>query len=136
MLNLKNLQHIGVCVADASKNAQWYIDALGFVKMGEFHTDDGFKAVFVKSEKTGAMYEFYQHPEGSAGAAEMDIRKGVLDHIAYEVDDLEGEYKKAVEEGLEVLQGLTDIPSFWDNGFRYFIVKSPAGDKVEICKVL
>lgn len=136
MLNLKSLQHIGVCVADVSKAAQWYIDALGFVKKGEFYTEDGFKAIFVKCEKTGVMYELYQHPAGSAGAAEMEIKQGVLDHIAYEVEDLEGEYGKAVAEGLEILQGLTDIPSFWDNGFRYFLVKSAEGNKVEICKVL
>ena len=32
--------------------------------------------------------------------------------------------------------GIQSIPSFWENGIKYFKIKSPTGEEIEFCHIL
>jgi catechol 2,3-dioxygenase-like lactoylglutathione lyase family enzyme len=136
MIETKKIQHIGLIVPDADVAAKWYLDTAGFVRKAEFRTGSGVRAVFVHSEKMDLLYELIQHPRGSDIAQRAEICGGWLDHVAFEVEDLEKEFEKAKAQELIIIEGIVDIPEFWDRGFRYFLLRSPGGEKVEFCKVL
>ena len=80
--------------------------------------------------------ELIQRPRGSSEAEEIEKNGGRIDHIAYEVEDLEKEFEEAKACGMEIIEGIEQVPEFWENGFAYFLVYSPGGEKVEYCRVL
>jgi catechol 2,3-dioxygenase-like lactoylglutathione lyase family enzyme len=136
MIESKKIQHIGLIVPDADVAAKWYKDAVGFIPKAEFRTGNGVRAVFVYSEKMDLLYELIQHPKGSDIARKAELCGGWIDHVAFEAEDLEKEFEEAKAQGLLIIEGIVEIPEFWDRGFRYFLLRSPSGEKVEICKVL
>jgi catechol 2,3-dioxygenase-like lactoylglutathione lyase family enzyme len=136
MIEGKGIQHIGLIVPDADITKRWYADIAGFVVKAEFCTGNGIKAVFVYSKKMDLLYELIQHPKGSDIARKAEICGGWIDHIAFEVEDIEKEFEKAKAQKLLIIEGIVEIPEFWDRGFRYFLLRSPSGEKVEFCKAL
>ena len=52
------------------------------------------------------------------------------------MEDLEKEFEEAKACGMEIIEGIEQVPEFWENGFAYFLVYSPGGEKVEYCRVL
>ncbi len=135
MIEIKELQHIGILVPDAQAAAKWYIEKSGFCKKAEFYTG-GNRVIFVYNAAGRVLCELIQRPEGSEEAEEIKKNGGRIDHIAYAVEDIETEYEKAVKSRMNILEDIVDIPEFWDRGFRYFLVRSQSGEKVEYCKVL
>ena len=135
MVKIKALQHIGIIVPDVNASAAWYIEKSGFEKVGDFWAD-GSHAIFVKNAASGVMFELIQRPPGSEEAIEAETKGGHIDHVAYEVEDLEKEFAHAKEVGMEIIEGLVDVPEFWENGFRYFLVYSEGREKIEYCRVL
>lgn len=135
MVKIKALQHIGIIVPDVQESAKWYIEKSGFVKEGDFWAD-GSHAIFVRNPASGVLFELIQRPDGSDEAVEAQEKGGHIDHIAYEVEDLPLEFAHAKEEGMEVIEGICDVPTFWDNGFQYFLVRSAGREKIEYCWVL
>lgn len=134
MVTIKSLQHIGLIVSNAEESAKWYIEKSGFQKKGEFYTK-GIKAIFVENERSHVLYELIEHPGESQQAIEANCYGGWVDHIAFEVEDIKKEYEEAICQGMEIIEGIIEIPEFWENGFEYFLVRSPGGEKVEYCKV-
>lgn len=135
MVIADRLQHIGILVPDAEEAAKWYQEKAGFSYRATFYSG-GSKIIFVHSSSTGVLCELIQRPEGSEEAREVEASGGRVDHIAYECDDLEAAFLEAKACGMEIIEGIVDIPEFWSHGFRYFLTKSATGEKVEFCKVL
>lgn len=135
MVKSTSLQHIGILVPDAEKAAKWYCEKSDFERRAEFMSQ-GSQVVFVYSRATGALCELIQRPAGSKEAADIEKNGARIDHIAYEVEDLELEFAHAKEAGMDIIEGIVDIPEFWDNGFRYFLVRGAGGEKVEYCRVV
>lgn len=135
MVTVKGLQHIGILVPDAEGAANWYIEKSGFEKKAEFMTS-GSRVIFVYSKASGVLCELIQRPEGSAEGEEIRKKGGKIDHIAYEVEDLEKEFAEAKACKMDIIEGIVPVPEFWDNGFAYFLVHSAGGEKVEYCKIL
>ncbi|EMS72675.1 VOC family protein [Ruminiclostridium cellobioparum] len=135
MITLKKMQHIGIIVPDAGLCAKWYIEHSGFKEKAEFH-HEGSRVKFVYSADAGILCELIQRPQGSDDAQRAQLTGGWIDHIAYEVEDIEKEFETAKAEKLDIIEGIVEIPGFWEAGFQYFLVRSPGGEKVEYCKVL
>lgn len=135
MVHIKGLQHIGILVPDVEAAARWYIEKSGFHKKAEFMAS-GSRVIFVYSPESGVLCELIQRPEGSSEAREIEEKGGRIDHIAYEVEDLEQEFEEARACGMEIIEGIEQVPEFWENGFAYFLVYSSGGEKVEYCRVL
>ena len=135
MIKIKALQHIGIIVPDVQASCAWYTEKSGFEKVGDFWAD-GSHAVFVRNAASGVLFELIQRPPGSEEAVEAETNGGHIDHVAYEVEDLELEFAHAREAGVEIIEGICDVPEFWDNGFRYFLCRSARREKIEYCRVL
>ena len=135
MVKIKGLQHIGILVPDVDAAAGWYTGKSGFRKKAEFMAS-GSRVIFVYSPESGVLCELIERPKGSGEAEKKKKNGGRIDHIAYEVEDLETEFEEAKACGMEIIEGIEQVPEFWENGFAYFLVYSPGGEKVEYCKVL
>ena len=135
MVKIKGLQHIGILVPDVDAAAGWDTGKSGFRKKAEFMAS-GSRVIFVYSPESGVLCEPIERPKGSGEAEEIEQNGGRIDHIAYEVEDLETEFEEAKACGMEIIEGIEQVPEFWENGFAYFLVYSPGGEKVEYCKVL
>ena len=134
MIKVKSLQHIGILVPDVKKAAHWYIQQSGFQKKAEFMAS-GSRVIFVVSEESHVMCELIQRPDGSLEAEEINKNGGYVDHIAYEVEDIEKEFEEAKRCQLDIIEGIVQVPEFWEHGFEYFLVHTAAGEKVEYCRV-
>ncbi len=131
MIKTNDLMHIGVYMADPVKAADWYVKNMGFKQIGDFTLGSGHRAVFVRSDATGVTYELVGQPKGSD--AYNGFLKGPADiaHIAYTVDDVDAAFAQAKKEGLEIIEGIVELPEFWERGYRYFMVKAATGETVE-----
>ena len=134
MVQVKGLQHIGILVPDVEKAVEWSVEKSGFMKKAEFMAS-GSRVIFVWSETAQVMCELIQRPAGSQEAKEIEENGGRIDHIAYEVENVEKELQEARRCGMDIIEGVVQVPEFWDNGFEYFLVHSAGGEKVEYCRV-
>ena len=128
MIKNRKMDHIGLGVNNLEETVKWYIDVLGFEQIGAFTTPDGIPARFLKSGDV--VYEIYQ-PIGGVAAP------GKIDHFCFESTDIEADYAYCVEQGYKFeAEGIQSIPTFWENGIKYFKIMSPTGEPVEFCQVL
>ena len=135
MVTIKALNHIGIIVPDVHKSVEWYTDKSGFEQEGDFWAD-GSHVIFVRNKASNVMFELIQRPDGSEEAEEALKNGGHIDHVAYEVADLPLEFARAKEAGMFIIEGICDVPTFWERGFQYFLTRSAGGEKIEYCWVL
>lgn len=136
MIKINAMDHIGLFIADARAAAKWYVENLGFKQIGAFTPPDGADVVFVRSEAAGVTYELIGLSKDMPAYAAIADGKAKVDHIAYSVDSVEDTFELAKKLGMDITDPITNIPEFWDNGFRYFKVRGPGGEIVELCKIL
>ena len=128
MIKGKKFQHIGLAYTDVEAAAKWYQEHLGFVVTGCF---PGPKHNCYFMENGGAVYEIYQQDDLAPAV------QGKIDHIAFDSDDIEADYRFCVEAGYEfTTNGIEDLPQFFDNGYRYFKIKSATGEEIEFGQIL
>ena len=126
MFEGRKLDHIGLQSVNSEKDATWYMEKLGFTLKGKFKSSRGeFYTWFVTNGEV--TYEISQN-------ADLDpMLQGKVDHIALNSTDIEADYKACVDAGLTVItKGIESIPSRWENGCRYFKVRSEGGEAIEI----
>ena len=129
MIKNRELDHIGMAVTDPAKAAAWYQDILGFKLTGKFPNNEGKDVYFVSNTSGGVTYEIYE------GDNLPEACIGKIDHISYPSDDIEKDYAYALEQGYTICtDGIEGIPTFWDNGVRYFKILSASGEQVEFCQ--
>lgn len=136
MIKTTAVDHIGVYVANARKAADWYISTMGFSEIGNFRLGAGHAIIFVRSEALNLTYELVQQPAGSPAAEEFANGGGRVDHVAFVVDDIEASLQDAKKQGLDIIEGIVDLPELWTKGFRYYMVRATGGEKVEFCTIL
>lgn len=124
MLKGRSLDHIGIASVDVEADVQYYIDVLGFRVIGHFGT-----CYFVQNG--GTIYEIFSRKEQPEAAI------GKIDHIAYTSRDIEADYAYAVKQGYEITtNGIEAIDRFWENGIRYFKIRTPGGEQIEFNQIL
>ena len=123
MIKNRELDHIGLASVDVEADAKWYQDVLGFEVIGHFGP-----CYFIQNGTT--VYEMYP---GKLDPAVV----GKIDHIAYKSTDIDADYNYCVEQGYEICtKGIEEISRFWENGIRYFKIKSPGGEQIEFVQKL
>lgn len=128
MIKNRKMGHIGLGVNDLESATRWYMDVLGFELIGSFVTPDGIPAKFLKSGDL--VYEIFQ-PIGGVDAP------GKIDHFCFESTDIKADYAYCVAQGYQFeAEGIQSIPTFWENGIKYFKIMSPTGEPMEFCQVL
>lgn len=128
MIKNRKMGHIGLAVNDLETAVKWYVDVLGCELIGSFVTPGGVQARFLKCGDL--VYEIFR-PLGGAAAP------GKIDHFCFESTDIEADYAYCVEQGYSFeAEGIQSIPTFWDNGIKYFKILSPTGEAIEFCQIL
>ena len=77
-----------------------------------------------------SVYEVYE-------ADIPEAVQGKIDHISFVSEDIEADFAYCVEQGYTICtNGIESIPTFWENGCRYFKLLTPTGEQVEFCQIL
>lgn len=135
MVNIKKLQHIGIPVTDMAVSELFYTK-LGFINVMQSPFElDGEKGLCVMMKQGEMLIELYQLPDkllpGIRGRA-----NGHIDHIAFDVDDIDDVFAEIKAAGFTVLEEQVVWLPFWKKGCRYFNIVGPDGERLEFNEVL
>ena len=141
---IKDIRHTGIVVTDLETSLLFYRDLLGFriakqmEEVGDYIDNwSSLRNVKVTTVKmtcpSGQMIEllkYHSHP------AEQKIRKICeigISHIAFTVDDLDIEYKKLKNKGIQ----FTSPPQLSPDGYaKVAFCRGPEGTLIELVEVL
>ncbi|WP_066684445.1 VOC family protein [Christensenella intestinihominis] len=130
MLKNRKHDHIGLATDDIDATVAWYTEVLGFELYGECIAPDGTPCKFLRGN--GINYEVFQPVSGVGESV-----RGKIDHISFVSDDIEKDYEYSVKMGYPCTTGgIQDMESAWENGCRYFKIKSPTGEEIEFDQIL
>jgi lactoylglutathione lyase len=142
-LPITRLQHTGIPVTDLAASKAFYA-GLGFTP--------AMSSTFPHPEGTGhvcmmqhgdIMLELYQFPDPALyqfptpALAEVRTRRdGHLDHIAFDVPDIDAAFHTLQSAGYTPLEPAPVFLPFWTNGCRYFNITGPDGERLEFNQIL
>lgn len=134
-LKINRLQHIGIPVTDLKVSVAFY-KRLGFADvMNAGFTFNGGKGKVSMMQLKDITLELYQMPETEL--AEIRSRKnGHIDHVAFDVDDIEQTYAVLKNAGFDIREAEPVFLAFWKKGCRYFNILGPDGERLEFNQVL
>lgn len=134
-INFLGLQHIGLPVSDIERSREFYQN-LGFENVMEKVFDNGtgtIRVAMMKRERV--VIELYQLPPDQL--AEIRSRKdGHIDHIAFDVADIDSAFDELKRAGLKPLQNAPVKLDFWERGCKYFSIRGPDGEILEFNQIL
>jgi catechol 2,3-dioxygenase-like lactoylglutathione lyase family enzyme len=134
-LSINGLQHVGIPVTSMEISEAFY-SRLGFTKVMEAPFEHGgASGICVMMKREGIILELYQMPERTL----EDVRRrkdGHIDHIAFDVSDIEGAYKLLQENGFQMVEPAPVFLNFWTHGCRYFNITGPNGERLEFNAIL
>ncbi len=115
------LEHIGIPGKDIKKTVEFY-EKLGFETFYEATMNGTQHFAFLKLGDL--VIETYDKPPFADAA-------GVVDHYAIKVTDVDAVFEKMKDEGYDLLDKEVQQVPFFGNGYRYFMIKGPNGEKIE-----
>lgn len=134
-IQLNHIQHIGIPVTNLQNSVDFY-GRLGFKNiMQTGFTFNGGNGTVSMMKLNDMIIELYQMPEKEL--EEIKSRNnGHIDHIAFDVDDIDTTYKSLKEEGFNMMEDQPVFLSFWQNGCKYFNITGPDGERLEFNQIL
>jgi catechol 2,3-dioxygenase-like lactoylglutathione lyase family enzyme len=134
-LKINAIQHIGIPVTNLGASQLFY-SRLGFSNVMEApFNDNGGTGTCVMMQRDNMIMELYQLPE--AGLAQIRSRSnGHVDHVAFDVSDIDETFKVISDAGFNVLEPQPVFLQFWKNGCKYFNITGPDGERLEFNQVL
>ena len=132
---INHIQHIGVPVTDLNVSEAFY-KKLGFENVMQSGFDfNGDKGKVAMMQQGTMIIEIYQMPEKEL--AEIRSRKnGHIDHIAFDVTDIDHAFEELKSEGFAVVENAPVFLPFWKNGCKYFNITGPDGERLEFNQIL
>jgi catechol 2,3-dioxygenase-like lactoylglutathione lyase family enzyme len=134
-LKINKLQHIGIPTVDLERSKKFY-ESLGFEAATsssfEYQNETG-QMIMMRHNET--LIEIYQFPD----VALEEIRKrkvGSIDHIAFDVSDIDTAYKHLKNVGHFIFEDAPVYLPFWKNGCKYFNIAGPDGERIEFNQIL
>ncbi len=123
---VKGLSHIGIPTKDLEESLKFY-KGLGFEVTGMGNEGKEDAVAFVAQQ--GVVFELYLTKE------KQDI-PGVVNHIALDVDDIEGTYLWAEKQGYRIVTpGIVCVPDFLGKGTSYFTIEGCNHELIEFNKM-
>jgi catechol 2,3-dioxygenase-like lactoylglutathione lyase family enzyme len=134
-LKLNHIQHIGIPVTNIKVSEAFY-EQLGFKNvMGTTFKYNGGSGTVAMMQLNDMIIELYQMPE--AELKEIRKRKnGHIDHIAFDVDDIDVIFKELKQASFNVLEEAPVFLAFWKKGCKYFNITGPDGERLEFNQIL
>ena len=134
-LKISKIQHIGIPVTNLLASINFY-QQLGFESVMESGFDyNGGKGKVAMMQSGDIIIELYQMPD--AELPEIKARgNGHVDHVAFDVDDIDDVFKQLNEAGFTVLESAPVFLPFWKNGCKYFNILGPDGERLEFNQIL
>ncbi|GAP02794.1 lactoylglutathione lyase-like protein [Fructobacillus pseudoficulneus] len=119
-----DIQHVGVPTPDLDR-AEKFWTSIGFEKTGDFQEGGP-----VKFFKYGHLViETWLSDEGTG-------KPGSINHISMNTSDADAAFVAAKEQGLDLIDSEVQHLPFWDNGIKFFNVRTPDGVTLEFCEIV
>lgn len=134
-LKINHLQHVGIPVGNL-ENSQKFYEKLGFQRVMHavfLHGGEPGKVSMMKRD--GIVMELYQMPEPELSRVKQR-NDGHIDHIAFDVDDIDETFALLKNEGFPVLEESPVFLNFWEKGCKYFNIEGPDGERLEFCQII
>jgi catechol 2,3-dioxygenase-like lactoylglutathione lyase family enzyme len=134
-LKINHLQHIGIPVTDLNRSEKFYVQ-LGFSKvMAAGFDHKGGKGRVAMMQQGDILLEIYQMPQQEL-AAIKNRQDGHVDHIAFDVDDIDAAFRELKEASFHILEEEPVYLPFWEKGCRYFNITGPDGERLEFNQII
>jgi len=134
-LSIRSIQHVGIPVSDRIVSESFY-RKLGFTNtMKAEFTDNQGTGVCVMMKQGDIIIELYQLPAAALEAI-RSRNDGHIDHIAFDVADIDEAFSVLKEEGFTIIEEAPVFLKFWKNGCRYFNIIGPDGERLEFNQIL
>ena len=130
---LKKIEHIGIAVKDLEVSNRLYTKLLGTKHYKtEFVDSESVKTSFFKVGEN--KIELLQATNPESAIAKFINKKGEgVHHVAFEVENIEAEIKRLIDEGFELIDDTPKLGA--DNKIIVFLhPKSSGGVLVELCQ--
>lgn len=135
-IKINKLQHIGIPVVDL-KASEIFYEGLGFTNVMHSHFEiEGIKGFVSMMQQHDIIIELYQMPPKQL--EEIKTRQnGRIDHIAFDVDDIEATFQIMQLNGYTLLEEApVYLKNFWKKGCAYFNIAGPNGERLEFNQIL
>lgn len=134
-LKLNFIQHIGIPVTDIHRSEKFYTQ-LGFnnVMTSTFYIDEK-PGTCLMMQNNSMIIELYQLPDHQLNEIKMR-RDGHIDHIAFDVDDIDSTYQLLKQNNFPPLEPAPVFLNFWSKGCRYFNILGPDGERIEFNEII
>lgn len=135
-VQLSKIQHIGIPVSNTEKTIQFY-RLLGFeVAMDRSFDHEEGSGRCVMMQQGDVILEFYRLPEAVLARDISTRRDGHIDHIAFDVKNIDQVYDEFKKAGFGPLQPAPVFLDFWDHGVKFFHILGPDGERLEFNEIL
>ncbi|WEV64867.1 VOC family protein [Bifidobacterium sp. ESL0732] len=122
-----DLQHSGMPAKDLDETIEFYTKKLGFELVG----------VYPNGENRCAFLRYGHLTIETWEGDPVAMKDGAINHWAFDTPDIEAAFENAKAIGLDLKdKEIQCIPTFWDNGIRYFNVYGPNRETIEFCQIL
>lgn len=120
--------YTGIRVRDLEASVRFYTGVLGMKELGRSTIAEAKGiAVNLVSEEGGPILELNFYEKGSPFATKYEVGEG-LDHLAFEIADLDGAVAEAKKAGHPVVQEIRAPTSRW------VYIRDPDGIWIELCR--
>lgn len=134
-VKINHLQHVGIPVTDLKESEAFY-QRLGFSNAMSAQFDHvGGKGNVAMMQLDNMIIELYQFPK----TALDEIRNranGHIDHIAFDVDDVDETFATLKQEGFTIIEPHPVFLQFWTKGCKYFNIVGPDGERLEFNQII
>ena len=134
-IKINFLQHVGLPVTNLKISEAFY-QKLGFENvMGSAFEHEGSRGTVAMMQHAKIILELYQMPEAELEGI-RSRKDGHIDHIAFDVDDIEDMFRKMKKAEFAVVEAEPVFLPFWKNGCKYFSILGPDGERLEFNQIL
>jgi catechol 2,3-dioxygenase-like lactoylglutathione lyase family enzyme len=124
--------HVGLTVTDIDRSQAWYREALGLELQLTFELPGDVRGAMLRAE-SGARVELFQVPGAAEGVSWADppaaMRTVGFGHVAFETDDLDGAYARALAAGASPVWAPRQSP---EPDRRMAFIHDPDGHLIEL----
>lgn len=135
-LKINYIQHIGIPVSNIQKSIGFY-EKFGFTNVmpSSFEIEGEKGGIVAMMKRDSIILELYQMP--ASYLTEITNRKdGHIDHIAFDVDDIELAFTTIKENHFTILEKEPVFLNFWNKGCKYFNILGPDGERLEFNEII